>query len=602
MHLWRQAIHHTWLPILKYPVKSIIQFIKKILTEDEDLDTARKKLEYSLIDTGQKIIVFIDDIDRLTNSQIKDIFQLVKQVGNFPNVIYVLSMDRDVVCRALESVHNINGSEYLEKIIQIPFEIPVLMKSKLQEIFLTKLDNTVNDISDSITWDKIYWSEVFTNCIEPYIKTLRDVNRVINTFQFRYRLLYEETAFEDMVALTTIEVLEPQLYQWIGNNKDLFCSTSVHSFQSMYRDKNDYRNLIYNELESLEINVDQAIKFLSTLFPIFADDICDRNIRCISSNIREVMRAAQENRFDSYFIFDLNGIPVSRYIINNCINSLDFNEIIDIIIKFNNEGSIGYFIEELRSLVNSIPYNRLRLLASTILSEQHKFPDDNSRRFLMLSVYSQSIFLIGEIIGRIDNETERYKIIKDFLENINKNQLGTIADFINKIELAYGRLSGNIENVDKQLITLEHLEELERLYILKINEIIKSESIFEISHFYITFYLWNCLDKDKAKIYLENEFKYDINILKFTCAIAHKWIGSDNDSGWGFSLDIFIDCISADTIYKKIEEFDKRQLDLFTPEDQIKLASFVLGYGKSNNHSISEKDAKVLIENWKHNV
>ena len=586
------ASGHTWLPILKYPVKSIIQFIKKILTEDEDLDTARKKLEYSLIDTGQKIIVFIDDIDRLTNSQIKDIFQLVKQVGNFPNVIYVLSMDRDVVCRALESVHNINGSEYLEKIIQIPFEIPVLMKSKLQEIFLTKLDNTVNDISDSITWDKIYWSEVFTNCIEPYIKTLRDVNRVINTFQFRYRLLYEETAFEDMVALTTIEVLEPQLYQWIGNNKDLFCSTSVHSFQSMYRDKNDYRNLIYNELESLEINVDQAIKFLSTLFPIFADDICDRNIRCISSNIREVMRAAQENRFDSYFIFDLNGIPVSRYIINNCINSLDFN----------NEGSIGYFIEELRSLVNSIPYNRLRLLASTILSEQHKFPDDNSRRFLMLSVYSQSIFLIGEIIGRIDNETERYKIIKDFLENINKNQLGTIADFINKIELAYGRLSGNIENVDKQLITLEHLEELERLYILKINEIIKSESIFEISHFYITFYLWNCLDKDKAKIYLENEFKYDINILKFTCAIAHKWIGSDNDSGWGFSLDIFIDCISADTIYKKIEEFDKRQLDLFTPEDQIKLASFVLGYGKSNNHSISEKDAKVLIENWKHNV
>ncbi|MDU6816687.1 MAG: P-loop NTPase fold protein [Veillonella sp.] len=572
------------------------------LSKEVDLDVTRNHLEEVLSETHQKIIVIIDDIDRLTNSQIRDIFQLVKQVGNFPNIIYVLSMDRDVVCRALASVHNINGAEYLEKIIQIPFEIPVLMKSKLQEIFLAKLDNTVNGISNSITWDQIYWSEVFTNCIEPYIKTLRDVNRVINTFQFRYRLLYEETALEDMVALTTIEVLEPQLYQWIGNNKDLFCSTSIHSYQSMYRDKKDYHNLICNELESLGINVDQAIKFLSTLFPIFADDIYDRNIRCISSNIREVMRATLEDRFDSYFIFDLDGIPVSRYIINNCINSLDFNEIIDIITKINNEGSIGYFIEELRSLVNSITYNRLSLLASVILCEQHKFPDDNSRRFFMLSVYSKSLFLIGEIIGRIDNETERYKIIKDFLENINKNQLGTIANFINKIELAYGRLSGNIENEDKQLITLEHLEELERLYILKINEIIKSESIFEISQFYITFYLWNCLDKDKAKIYLENEFKYDINILKFICAIAHKWIGSDNDSGWRFSLDGFLDYISADTIYKKIEEFDKRQLDLFTTEDQIKLASFVLSYGKSNNHSISEKDAKVLIENWKSNV
>jgi len=41
---------------------------------------------------------------------------------------------------------------------------------------------------------------------------------------------------------------------------------------------------------------------------------------------------------------------------------------------------------------------------------------------------------------------------------------------------------------------------------------------------------------------------------------------------------------------------------LFTSEDQIKLASFVLSYGKSNNHSISEKAAKVLIEDWKNNA
>ena len=56
-----------------------------------------------------KIIVVIDDIDRLSNSQIRDIFQLVKQVGDFPNIIYVLIMDRAVVCRALNEVHDIDG-------------------------------------------------------------------------------------------------------------------------------------------------------------------------------------------------------------------------------------------------------------------------------------------------------------------------------------------------------------------------------------------------------------------------------------------------------------------------------------------------------------
>lgn len=55
-------------------------------------------------------------------------------------------MDRNVVCRALEEVHNIDGSEYLEKIVQIPFEIPTLMKPQIREIFLAKLNDTIKDI------------------------------------------------------------------------------------------------------------------------------------------------------------------------------------------------------------------------------------------------------------------------------------------------------------------------------------------------------------------------------------------------------------------------------------------------------------------------
>ena len=130
--------------------------------------------------------------DQLANSQIRDVFQLVKQVADFPNVIYLLAMDREVVRRALTDVHNIDGNEYLEKIIQVPFELPELKKSKLHNIFLNKLDQIINDFSDKVVWDTDYWSSVFRNCVEPYINTLRDVNRMINTFQFRYGMLYKE--------------------------------------------------------------------------------------------------------------------------------------------------------------------------------------------------------------------------------------------------------------------------------------------------------------------------------------------------------------------------------------------------------------------------
>lgn len=590
------------VPIVGSGLATILKTIAKAqgaeLSKDVDIDTTKENLETVLGDTNQKIVVIIDDIDRLTNTQIRDIFQLVKQVGNFPNIIYVLSMDRDVVCRALESVHDIDGAEYLEKIVQIPFEIPALLKPRLREIFLTNLENTVKTISDNPKIDQSYWSEVFTNCIEPYIETLRDVNRVINTFQFRYKILYEETAFEDMVALTTIEVLEPQLYQWIGRNKDLLCSTYSHSFSALFRDKSNYRTSIHEELKKLGINTDIGIKFLSTLFPVFANDIDERDYRYTESNIRETMRVAQEERFDSYFMFDLGGIPVSRYIINSYINILPLDDLIDTITEINNNGNIEYFIDELRSLVDTIPEKRLGLLSSVILNVLHKFSQNS--QFYMLSAYTKAEFLVYDIISKINDENERYNLIKSVLENINKEQLGTLASFINRIELSHGRLAGKEEHIEKQLITLQHLIDIELIYVSKINEITQSEVIIDISDFHMAFYLWECLDKDRARTYLDNILKEDNNILKFICAIANKWT-SENDVGWYYSLDKVSNYISADIAYEKIKEISKKDLDMFRLEDQIKLASFVLSYGKSESYRVDEKEAMKLVNDWKDN-
>lgn len=589
----------NWIIMLKYPLKCLYRYIRGKILEDNDLDKVKANLERVLIKSRQKIVVIIDDIDRLTNTQIRDIFQLVKQVGNFPNIIYVLSMDREVVCRALESVHNIDGAKYLEKIVQIPFEIPALLKPRLRELFLTKLENTIKAISDNPKIDQAYWSEVFTNCIEPYIETLRDVNRVINTFQFRYKILYEETAFEDMVALTTIEVLEPQLYQWIGRNKDLLCSTYSHSFSALFRNKSDYRTSIHEELKKLGINTDIGIKFLSTLFPVFAEDIDERDYRYTESNIRETMRVAQEERFDSYFMFDLGGIPVSRYIINSYINILPLDDLIDTITEINNNGNIEYFIDELRSLVDTIPEKRLGLLSSVILNVLHKFSQNS--QFYMLSAYTKAEFLVYDIISKINDENGRYHLIKSVLENINKEQLGTLASFINRIELSHGRLAGKEEHIEKQLITLQHLIDIELIYVSKINEITQSEAIIDIRDFHMAFYLWECLDKDRARTYLNYILKEDNNILKFICAIASKWTSDNNDSGWDFPLEKYLTYISKDTIYEKIQEFDKRQLNTFTLEDQIKLASFVLSYDKSESYRVDEKEALKLVNEWKDN-
>lgn len=193
-----------------------------------DLGKSRKTLEKELMKINRKIIVIIDDIDRLTNIQIRDIFQLVKQVTDFPNVIYILVMDRNVVQRVLTAVHEIDdGNEYLEKIIQILLGSSKLSKEKLNNIFLNQLETILKNTSIEVKIDNSYWNNIFTNCISPYINNLRDVNRILNTFQFKYEVLQQETSFDDMIVITTLEVMEPKLYKWIFINKDTVCGGGI---------------------------------------------------------------------------------------------------------------------------------------------------------------------------------------------------------------------------------------------------------------------------------------------------------------------------------------------------------------------------------------
>ena len=166
--------------ILVNILKPIIKTQGTNLMEVPNLDSTKEKLETILKESNQKIIVVIDDIDRLTNSQIRDIFHLAKQVGNFPNIVYILSMDREIVCRALQEIHNIDGHEYLEKIIQVPFEIPQMSKGKVQDYLLNQLNQIVNEKSNDIMIGSNYWDGVLNHCVTPYVNNLRDVNRLIN--------------------------------------------------------------------------------------------------------------------------------------------------------------------------------------------------------------------------------------------------------------------------------------------------------------------------------------------------------------------------------------------------------------------------------------
>lgn len=591
------------VPVIGSGAAAVLKTIAKVqganLMEGADLDKTREKLEKALIETNKKIIIIIDDIDRLTNSQIRDIFQLVKQVADFPNVIYILAMDREVVKRALTEVHNIDGNEYLEKIVQVPIEIPELRKSKLNKIFFSKLDQVIKELPDEVVWDQHYWSNVFNNCIEPYINTLRDVNRVINTFQFRYGAMYQEAAFEDMIGITTIEVLEPELYKWISNNKEFVCGGFMHGFMSNVGNKVDYRKQYSDEFIRLGIDPAKAISCISTMFPVFAKDVNENQYEYQStSDIRRKMRAAHEGRFELYFMFDLDDIKVPRSIINACIYELNPDALKMCMDKINAQGNIIFFLDEIRALVDKIPYERLELIASVMLEIQGGFQGENSGALFTMSACDTAEYCAFDMIEKLKTEEERFNIIRSAVEAVNAIGLGTMARIINRIELAYGRLAGHSEKKEGQIISLDHLLEVEKVYVSKIHDIANSGSLLDIREFNLAFYLWEAFDKDGVVGYINELFKDDMQKIRFICALASRWNGTSG-SGWSFNSINYSDYISDEEVLNLIQGYDKKKLDAFSEEEQIKMASFVLNYNKNELYHVNEKEALELIEEWK---
>lgn len=315
-------------------------------------------------------------------------------------------------------------------------------------------------------------------------------------------------------------------------------------------------------------------------------------------SIRSRMRIAYEERFDLYFMFDLDDIKVSRSIINASIYEFDRDVLSKIIEKINEEGNIVYFLEEIRSLVDKIPYKRLELIASVLLGLQEEFKEENSEKLFALSASDIAEYLMEDIIDRLKTEEEKYGIICSVIENVDITGLGIMTRFINRIELAYGRLAGNSEEKDKQIISLEHLKKLENIYVAKVRDIVNSGLILERNEFNKVFYLWKCFDKDGVEIYLKELFKTEVNKLKFICAMATKW-SSTNGSEWSFYPQNYSEYISQDEVYNMIQGFDKSKLNQFTDIEQIKLASFVLNYNKNEMDHVDEQEVLNLISEWK---
>ncbi|HAP15698.1 MAG TPA: hypothetical protein DCR07_06295, partial [Lactococcus sp.] len=138
---------------------------------------------------------------------------------------------------ALGKVQNGNGKEYLEKVIQVPFEIPAPSIDDIYKFLFDKLNNVLGNLPGD-KWDRNTWGELFYFGIKWYIRTIRDITRYINVFSLKYELLKDETDAVDLLGLTCLQVFEPNIYTKLLSHKEELCG-DISSYSASSQNYND---------------------------------------------------------------------------------------------------------------------------------------------------------------------------------------------------------------------------------------------------------------------------------------------------------------------------------------------------------------------------
>lgn len=147
---------------------------------DGDITDIKEDICYKLKQCNKKYVVIIDDLDRIQPQEALVIFKVVKLLADFPNIIYFLAYDKE----HLTSQWTFQNTNYIQKIIQLKKNIPIIPPAKLKEIFIKRMTNVLgNSLTES---DKNKLSKIYDNAISKLIKNIRDINRFENSFSLSY--------------------------------------------------------------------------------------------------------------------------------------------------------------------------------------------------------------------------------------------------------------------------------------------------------------------------------------------------------------------------------------------------------------------------------
>ena len=161
---------------------------------------------------GKKIMIFIDDVDRLDSEELIELFSLIRNSSlSFPHMSYILTYDKEYVASQLQSEFNEHTYRYMEKIVQVEYPLAKITPEQLEEALREELKR----IGYGNLWKPIKNSSFQ---LSNHLPTLRVIKQICNTLSSRRKELEGNIALSDWFIIEVIRIQYPRLFDFLREN------------------------------------------------------------------------------------------------------------------------------------------------------------------------------------------------------------------------------------------------------------------------------------------------------------------------------------------------------------------------------------------------
>ncbi|MBX9693173.1 MAG: NTPase KAP, partial [Cyanobacteria bacterium] len=330
---------------------------------------------------------------------------------------------------------------------------------------------------------------IFYDAVSPYLNTPRDLTRLSNAITVSWPAVAEEVDVGDYLAIETLRLFEPSLYNLVRKSKERLCGTRPDSMNQDDQQKNmeAYLSLVPQDRR------EHARLALMRLFPRF------ENVRYSDDSIQkwEADRlVCATPHFDTYFRMSLGADTLSMSEINDIIAHSGDEEYVRRIfrtalgsIRKNGKSKVPLLLDELNTHAARIQKEKFQPLITALFSiadEMHRKGDDDRGGFSIGSNHLRIHWLCHKLTWERCSLDERDAI---FMAACRTAQLGWLVDFTNsQFRNYYPRDGKEPTPLDKCSVKEESLPELKALAVGVVRESAQTGEL--ISHVELPYILF----------------------------------------------------------------------------------------------------------------